>query len=85
MYQVVYKNLGEAKYKPMRETKFRTYKRAYAFIGDRLQVVDTLSWGGNLKYMFDGYNKTKLIRFGNNYFRRKNLQIKIIDCKATQN
>lgn len=80
MYQVVYKNWGDKEYKPMRERKFRTYRKAYGFIGDKLQVVDTLGWGYNLKYMFDGYNKAKLIRYGNTYFRRKNLQFKIIEA-----
>lgn len=85
MYQVVVKNWGDVEYKPMREKKFRTYKRAYGYVGNKLQVVDTLSWGGNLKYMFDGYCKKKLIRYGNTYFRRKNLQIKIVQTYATQN
>ena len=81
MYQVIYKKTTDKNYKPFRERKFRTYEKAYYTIGNTLQVKDTLSWGYNLKYMFDGYNKTKLLKYGNTYFRRKNYHFKIINLK----
>jgi hypothetical protein len=79
MYQVLVKDkLKNHDYQPIRKSKFRNYDRAYAYIGDLLQVKDTLHWGGRLKHMEDGYDRKKLIRYGNTYFRRKNLQFKIV-------
>jgi hypothetical protein len=78
MYEVLIKKRTETNYKPMRKSKFRSYENAYYYIGNILQIKDTLHWGGRLKHMEDGYDRRKLIRFGNTYFRRKNLEFKIV-------
>lgn len=78
MYQLVYKEVGKIRYKPLRTKKFRNYKFAYYYLGSFLQENDTLSWSYSLKYMMDGYDRKKLIRRGNHYFRRKNICFKII-------
>jgi hypothetical protein len=79
MYEVLIKDrLKNHDYQPIRKSKFRTYKSAYYYIGTLLQNIDTLHWGGRLKHMEDGYDRKKLIRHGNFYFRRKNLQFKIV-------
>jgi hypothetical protein len=79
MYQVLVKDKRKNHdYQPIRESKFRNYKNAYYYIGNILQTKDSLHWGGRLKHMEDGYDRKKLIRFGNTYFRRKNLEFKII-------
>jgi len=81
MYEVLVKQIKETEYKPIRKSKFRNYKFAYYFIGNLLQIKDTLHWGGRLKHMEDGYDRKKLIKFGKRYFRRKNLQFKIVEFK----
>ena len=81
MYEVLVKQIKETEYKPIRKTKFRNYDNAYSYIGNLLQIKDTLHWGGRLKHMEDGYDRKKLIRYGNKYFRRKNIQFKIVEFK----
>jgi hypothetical protein len=75
MYSVKRKKVGSKRYRTIKV--FPTYDKAYSFIGNNLQVQDTLHWSYSCKYMMDGYSRKKLFPYGTNYLRRKNICTKI--------
>jgi len=76
MYSVKRKKVGGKTYKTIKE--FKNYHKAYAYIGDTLQVSDTLHWSYSTKYMLDGYDKKKIFEYGDTFLRRKNICYKIV-------
>ena len=75
MYNVLTKKVGVGDYSLVK--RFRTYHKAYSYIGDKLQVKDTLGWSYSCKYLTDGYDKKKIFKYGDTYLRRKFICYKI--------
>lgn len=76
MYSVKTKKVGGKSYRTIK--KFKNYDKAYAYIGDTLQIKDTLHWSYSTKYLMDGYDKKRIFPYGDNFLRRKNICFKIV-------
>lgn len=83
MYTVRIKKVGDTRHLAIKS--FSTYRKAYAYIGDLLQEIDTLHWGGRIKNpcMYDGYEKVKLFQYGTTCFKRKNRIYTITESPKT--
>jgi hypothetical protein len=61
MYSLLVKKVGEPSYKSVK--KFRTYEKAYYFVGNKLQTKHNLHYSYSVKYLMCGYDKKKIFPF----------------------
>lgn len=77
MYAVKTKKVGNKNYKKLKE--FKTYDKAYSYLGDMLQVKHNLHWSYSAKYLMCGYDRKKLLTYGTSFLRRRNICYKIVE------
>jgi hypothetical protein len=76
MYSLLVKKVGEPSYKSIKN--FRTYKKAYYFVGNKLQTKHNLHFSYSIKYLMCGYDRKKIFPLGKTFVRRDNICYKIV-------